>query len=68
MIRVAKKLKEHWTDLLNWVHSHTRNGILEVINSLIQPPKAKARCYRTTRNLITVVYLIAGSPTLDYSF
>jgi transposase len=33
---------------------------LEGINSLIQAAKAKARGYRSTKNLITMVYLIAG--------
>ncbi|MEC4684291.1 MAG: transposase, partial [Nitrospirota bacterium] len=37
---------------------------LEGINSLIQAAKAKARGYRTTRNLITIIYLIGGK--LDF--
>ncbi len=41
------------------------NGVLEGINSLIQAAKAKARGYRSVRNLITIVYLIAGK--LDLS-
>ena len=36
------------------------NDILEGINSLVQAAKAKARGYRTTKNLITMIYLIAG--------
>ncbi|MBU1744460.1 MAG: transposase [Proteobacteria bacterium] len=36
------------------------NGILEGINSLIQAAKAKARGYRITKNLITMIYLIGG--------
>jgi transposase len=36
------------------------NGLLEGINSLIQAAKAKAHGDRSTRNLITMVYLIAG--------
>lgn len=65
MIRVAKTLKKHWDGLLSWFHSHISNGILEDINSLIQAAKAKARGYRTTRNLITIVYLIAGKLNLE---
>ena len=41
------------------------NGILEGINSLVQAAKARARGYRTARNLITMIYLIAGK--LDFS-
>ena len=36
------------------------NGILEGINSLVQAAKAKARGYRSTRNLKAIIYLIAG--------
>ncbi|GAB6145900.1 hypothetical protein JCM12294_33400 [Desulfocicer niacini] len=35
------------------------------INSLIQTAKAKARRYRSSRNYITMIYLIAGK--LDYT-
>jgi transposase len=41
------------------------NGILEGINSLVQAAKARARGYRTTKNLITMIYMIAGK--LDFS-
>ena len=45
-----------------WV-THSR---LEGINSLVQvPPKARARGYRTTRNLITMIYLIGGKLTFN---
>ena len=33
---------------------------LEGINSLVQAAKAKARGYRSDRNLATIIYLIAG--------
>jgi transposase len=65
MIRIAKTLKKHWDDLLSWFHSHISNGILEGINSLIQAAKAKDRGYRTTRDLITMLYLIAGKLNLE---
>ena len=35
-------------------------GLLEGINSLVQAAKRRARGYRTARNLIAMVYLIAG--------
>jgi hypothetical protein len=34
------------------------------INSLVQAAKARARGYRTKRNLIAMVYLLAGKPGL----
>jgi transposase len=60
MIAAARTIKGHWDGVLAWFDSGITNGVLEGINSLIQAAKAKARGYRTTRNLITVVYLIAG--------
>ena len=41
---------------------HVANGILEGINSLVQAAKAKAKArgYRSTRNLKAIIYLIAG--------
>ena len=36
------------------------NGFLEGLNSLVKAAKAKARGYRTIRNLLTIAYLIAG--------
>mgnify|MGYP000057369368 CR=1 FL=1 len=60
MVRVAKTLKEHWDGLLHWFDARVSNGLLEGINSLVQAAKAKARGYRSTKNLITMVYLISG--------
>jgi len=38
----------------------TANGIMEAVNSLVQATKAKARGYRSIRNLKAIIYLIAG--------
>ena len=53
--------------VLRWFTSKITNGLLEGINSLIQAAKAKARGYRTSRNLIAMVYLIAGKLELNLS-
>jgi len=58
--QAAYTIKRHWNGVLRWFQSKINNGILEGLNSLIQAAKARARGYRTTRNLITVIYLIAG--------
>lgn len=60
MQRLARTLWSHRLGLLRWYFSEISNGILEGINSLIQAAKARARGYRTTRNLLTMAYLIAG--------
>jgi len=64
MIEAAKTIKRHWDGILRWFDSNIANGILEGINSLVQAAKAKARGYRSTRNLKAIVYLIAGK--LDF--
>jgi len=64
MIKAAKTIKKHWDGVLRWFTSRISNGLLEAINGLIQSAKAKARGFRNSRYLITMVYLIAGK--LDF--
>ena len=60
VIEAARTIKRHWNGILRWHETKIANGILEGINSLVQAAKAKARGYRSTRNLKAMVYLIAG--------
>ena len=60
MIEAAHMVKRHWDGILRWFHSKIANGIMEAINSLVQAAKAKARGYRSMRNLKAMIYLIAG--------
>ena len=53
-------VKRHWSGILRWFQTKIANGLLEGINSLVQAAKAKARGYRSTRNLKATTYLIAG--------
>lgn len=62
----AYTIKRHWNGVLRWFTSKINNGILEGLNSLIQAAKARARGYRTTRNLIAIIYLIGGK--LNFAF
>jgi len=64
MIKAAKTIKRHWAGVLRWFTSRISNGLLEAINGLIQSAKRKARGFRSTRYLTTMVYLIAGK--LDF--
>ena len=65
MVKAAGTVKDHKAGVLRWFKSGLTNGILEGINSLIQAAKAKARGYRSTRNLITMAYLIAAKLQFD---
>jgi len=58
--KVARTIKAHWDGVLNWFESQATTGLLEGINSLVQAAKARARGYRSTRNLIAMAYLLAG--------
>jgi len=60
MIKAAHAVKRHWDGILRWFDSKIANGLIEGINSLVQAAKAKARGYRSTRNLKAIIYLLAG--------
>jgi transposase len=60
VIDAARTIKRHWDGILRWFDSRIANGLMEGINSLVQAAKAKARGYRSVRNLMAMVYLIAG--------
>jgi transposase len=65
--RVARTIRSHWDGVIRYFTSRLTNAVLEGINSLIQSAKARARGFRTIKNLIAMVYVIAGKlpfPTL----
>lgn len=61
----AKTIRRHWSGVRYWYDSKINNGILEGLNSLVQATKAKARGYRTFKNLKTIIYMLTGK--LDYT-
>ena len=63
--KAAWTIKRHWNGILRWFTSRINNGILEAINGLVQAAKARARGYRSNRNLIAMTYLIAGKLQMD---
>ena len=65
MIEAARTIKSHWQGVIRWFTAQINNGILEGINSLVQAAKARARGYRSARNLITMIYLLAGKLKFD---
>ena len=65
MIEAARTVKRHWDGILRWFDSRIANGLIEGINSLVQAAKAKARGYRSTRNLKAMVYLLTGKLDLE---
>lgn len=67
MIRVAKSLKKHKERILRSIETGVSNGVMEGLNSLIQAAKAKARGFRTLRNLEAACYLVGGKFELGIS-
>ena len=53
-------MRAHWDGILNAFESRLINGRVEGFNAHIQGAKARARGYRTTRNLITMAYLVGA--------
>lgn len=64
MIKAAKTIKAHWAGVLCRITSRIRNGAAEAINGLIQSAKRRARGFRSSAYLTTMIYLIAGK--LDF--
>ncbi len=65
IVAFARMIGDHWEGVLRWHWTKINNGVLEGINSLVQASKRRARGYRNKRNLIAMIYLIAGR--LDFS-
>ncbi len=61
----AKTIRRHWSGVLAGYDNKINNGILERLNSLLQATKAKARGYRTFKNLKTIIYMLTEK--LDYA-
>ena len=60
MKQAAATVKRHWDGILRWFTSRISNGILEGTNSLIQAARSRARGYRSTKNLIAMIYLLGA--------
>lgn len=60
MVEVAKMLQKHYDGVIQWFSSKLSNGLLEGVNSLFQAAKRKARGYRSEKNIIAIVYILAG--------
>jgi transposase len=57
-------VKHRWRGIRRWFTSNVSNSVLTGINGLVQAARARFRRYRSTRNFITMVYLIAGKHKL----
>lgn len=65
IIDAAKTIKAHWNGIINYAETKISNGVLEGINSVVQSAKSSARGFRTTKNLILIIYLRLGKLQFD---
>ena len=59
--KVAGMIERHWAGILAYWTHHTTNSWLEALNSLLQAIKRRARGYRTSTNLIRIIYFVAAN-------
>ena len=60
MVRVARMIERHLKGILGHWKAGLTTAFLEGLNSLFSATKRKARGYRTTKNLLTMLYFVAG--------
>ena len=66
MVRAAKTIFRHLEGIMaHWQHRLT-NAYMEGLNSVFSATKRKARGYRTTECLLTMLYLVAGKLRLPF--
>lgn len=60
MVRVARMVESHLKGILGHWKAGLTTAFLEGLNSLFSATKRKARGYRTTKNLLAMLYFVAG--------
>jgi len=60
MVKVAEMVERHLEGILGHWKDGLTTAYLEGLNSLFSATKRRARGYRTTKNLLTMLYFIAG--------
>jgi transposase len=60
MARVARMVERHLEGILGHWRAGLTTAFLEGLNSLFSATKRKARGYRTTQNLLAMLYFVAG--------
>jgi transposase len=69
MVRVAHMVERHIEGILGHWKEGLTTAFLEGLNSLFSATKRKARGYRTTKNLLAMLYFVAGKLHIPcYSF
>ena len=67
MVKLAKMIESHLEGILAHWKWHLTNAFMEGLNSVFSAVKRKARGYRSSHYLITMLYLVAGKLRLPQS-
>ena len=65
MKKLAKMLRDHSEEILNYFSNRYTNAILEGMNSIIQNIKCRARGFRNDEYFKTMIYLVCGKLNLN---
>lgn len=65
MKKLAKTIRNHFNEILNYFSYSYTNAILEGLNNIIQNVKGRARGFRNTEYFKTIIYLVCGGLNLD---
>lgn len=60
MVIVAKSVEKHLDGIISFCQTRITNAYMEGLNSVFSAVKRRARGYRSTKNLITMLYFVAG--------
>ena len=65
MKRLAKMIREHWGEILNYFKYRCTNALMEGLNSVIQNVKRRARGFRNDEYFKTIIFLSCGKLDFD---
>ncbi len=60
MVAAAKSILNHLDGIISFAESRVTNAFMEGLNSVFSAVKRKARGFRSTQNLICMLYFVAG--------
>ena len=60
MVKIANMIESHAVGILAHWDGHITNAFMEGLNSVFSAVKRRARCFRTVRNIVAMLYFVAG--------
>jgi transposase len=60
LVAAAESILNRFDGIISFAHSRITNAFMEGLNSVFSAVKRKARGYRSNKNLIIMLYFVAG--------